>query len=155
MKKILNLCLYSLILLALLNCRDKEDNKAETIINSNFDYTILKGGKYVFDDPNFKKDNIRVLYLKNGEWKEYYEYNLDPKYGYFFYNRENHTYIRLFPTDYDKDGIENLKIKYDETTTDDIKAEFSYRENSEALTKIWYNGKEFTNPTSSAFTIEK
>lgn len=123
----------------------------------NLNYNIVKDGKFIFDDPNFRKENVRVSYLKNGVWTEYYEGNLDAPYGYFFFKENNpNTLMRLFLYDYGKDGAETIRIKYNEETTDEIKAEFVHWENGgEAITKVWYNGKEISNPLATYFTVEK
>lgn len=144
-----------MILFSVFNCKDRDEIIRGTIINVKFDYNVLKDGKFIFDDPSFKIENIRILYLRDGKWTEYYQGNLDTAYGQMFYEKDNHNYIRLFPYDYGKDGHETFKIKYDDTVTDEIKAEFTYWKNGESLSKLWYNGKEFLNPTSSNFTIEK
>ncbi|MFW2136992.1 hypothetical protein ACK2M7_12060 [Chryseobacterium sp. TY4] len=146
---------YLVVLFSVYHCKDRDETIQGRVIDIKFDYNILKNGKFVFDDPNFKKENIRLLYLKDGVWTEYYQAHLDAAYGYMFYNKDNHNYIRLFPYDYANDGHETFRIKYDDNTTDDIQAEFTYWKNGESLNKLWYNLKEFHNPTSSTFTIEK
>ncbi len=70
-----------MILFSVFNCKDRDEIIRGTIINVKFDYNVLKDGKFIFDDPSFKIENIRILYLRDGKWTEYYQGNLDTAYG--------------------------------------------------------------------------
>ena len=154
MKKLTLILSAFYLLILVFSCRENEGGD-EFIVNTALNYNIVQDGVYLFDKPDFQKNEVRVSYLKNGIWTEYFEGNLDAKYGYTFYEKENHQYIRLFVDNKDKSETITLKVKYDANTTDEIKSEFRFWNNGEEITKIWYNLKEVDKPTQGTFTIKK
>lgn len=133
--------LFFLLALVLIVTSCRNEDCGCTVIASSFNFAKIKDGKYLFDDADFRKKPIRILYNTNGTWKEYFKGNLDAPYGYTFYqDADQHYYMKVHVENKHDSEKVAFKIKFDEQHTDNVETAFSIRKNGQAITTIVYNG---------------
>lgn len=145
--------LFFLLALVLIVTSCRNEDCGCTVIASSFNFAKIKDGKYLFDDADFRKKPIRILYNTNGTWKEYFEGNLDAPYGYTFYQEaDQHYYMKVHVDNRLNSDKVAFKIKFDEAHTDHAEAAFRIWKNGQSITTLIYNGKQ-VEPWEPKFTI--
>ena len=138
MKKLLSLLIISLLFTS---CSDDEGNCCTNIdLGISIKY-LNNSGENLFDKADgYNLSDITIYHNINGEWEEYYEGNLDYPKGITTVDREDGTYLLLFPsTTYVANTYSETKIEFSDTDFDIIKTEIEKTSNSEIVTKVWYN----------------
>ncbi|WP_222931450.1 hypothetical protein, partial [Xanthovirga aplysinae] len=83
-----------------------------------------------------------IYHKSDNEWVRYYEGNLDYPMGITTQEREDGTYLLIFPsTEIMEDNVSETKIEFSEMTSDIIKTKIDNIGSNEIVTKVWYNNQ--------------
>lgn len=155
MKATISMTLLLLFLL-FFSCKDRPDNSA--IMNYQLLFNIaLSDGTYLFDKPEFDKKAVRISYLENGQWQEYYGGD-SPNYPYGYEFRPVYGTDKLYiwialKTPKGEDN-RSLRIKFNSEITDELNVTYYYLPNNIGVSKLIYNGVEIKN-FQPHFTVQK
>lgn len=139
MKKIILLLIIGILSIA---CSD--DAKVDCCTNIDTGVSIKyvnEDGKNLFElDGGLTEADITIYYKINNEWVRYYEGNLDYPKGIRTIEREDGTYLVIFPsTSIVENNYSETKIEFSESDSDIIKTEIDKSNSNEIVTKVWYN----------------
>ncbi|MBE9466761.1 MAG: hypothetical protein IMY72_00400 [Bacteroidetes bacterium] len=123
-------------------CQKEESNQFN--LDTSFSMSVLDKNNNDLLNPNnnnsFKEENIKILYLIDGEKIEVNKPMLDYPKGFRIFEHENEYRIAIFPNN---ESILKFPITYiiwNSTERDTIKCEIQGTDKSEICKKIWYNG---------------
>lgn len=86
--------------------------------------------------------DINIYHKINNEWVKYFEGNLDYPKGLLTVEREDETYLVIFPsTTIVEKGYSETKIEFSESDSDILKTEVNKNNSNQIVTKVWYNGE--------------
>ncbi|WP_029036996.1 hypothetical protein [Salinimicrobium xinjiangense] len=137
MKKLL--IVLSLILIA--GC-SKDEKICCTIIDTGVSIKYInKEGENLFEmDGGLNVADMNIYHKINNEWVRYFEGNLDDPKGISTVEREDGTYLVIFPgTTIVENNYSETKIEFSESDSDILKTEVNKKNSNEIVTKVWYN----------------
>lgn len=139
MKKIL----FGLIIFGILiSCNNTDDNDCCVNVDIGIDVTYLNAeGLNLFEiDNGYTEANITIYHKINGEWKLYYNGNLDAPKGITVVDGEHGKHLSILPsTNIDQNNYSETKIQFSESDFDIIKTEIDQSNSNTTVTKVWYN----------------
>lgn len=140
MKKIIAFLLIATISLA---CSDNKNNCCTNIDTGISIKYSNQNGENLFEIPNgIAESDITVYHKINGEWKRYFRGNLDYPKGIATQQREDGTYLLIFPsTTIVDDNYSETKIEFSESDSDIIKTKIRNANSNETVTEVYYNGQ--------------
>jgi hypothetical protein len=146
--KFIEKALKTLILLLVIICSscDSEESLSSDWIDTVVRLTVTNSqSESVFDstiNEAFDKDKIKIFYLENGEYKEYYFGNHGGYDGYSFEDESN--VMNLYPYILDLGNIPEHIIQWNDQDSDTLKFEVDVQNNGGyvSITKVWYNGDQ-------------
>ncbi|TPE46415.1 hypothetical protein [Pontibacter mangrovi] len=137
MKKFLLLIAVALVV----SCSTDEEDCC-TIIDTGVSIKYLNGqGENLLEvDGGIDVADINIYHKINNDWVKYFRGNLDYPKGFYTVERENGTYLVVFPsTTIGESGYSETKIEFSETDFDILKTEVQKKNSSEIVTMVWYN----------------
>ena len=137
MKKILLLIAVTLIA----SCTTDEKDCC-TIIDTGVSIKYLnEEGENLFEmDGGLNVADINIYHKIDNEWVKYFEANLDYPKGLRSVEREDGTYLVIFPsTNIVENDYSETKIEFSDTDFDILKTEVDKKNSNEIVTKVWYN----------------
>jgi len=137
MKKILLLIAVTLIA----SCTTDEKDCC-TIIDTGVSIKYLneEGGNLFELEGGLNVADINIYHKINNEWVRYFEGNLDYPKGLRTVEREDGTYLIIFPsTTIVENGYSETKIEFSESDSDILKTQVDKNSSNEIVTKVWYN----------------
>ncbi|MEP6262807.1 MAG: hypothetical protein ABJ092_14620 [Gillisia sp.] len=152
MKKIL--LLIAVILIA--SCTTDEKDCC-TIIDTGVSIKYLnEEGENLFEiDGGLNVADINIYHKISNEWVKYFEGNLDYPKGLRTVEREDGTYLVIFPsTNIVENGYSETKIEFSNSDFDILKTEVDKKNSNEIVTKVWYNDELKWEGNQSARIIE-
>lgn len=158
MKKLVMLSM----ILATISCSEKnEDNPVATVNATGIKLSVTNENGADLLNPNnpnaYLEENIRLFYLINGQVEEVYDGNLDNPRHFSVFHHESKYRIGIGLNENGQPSTTH--IKWNDTDTDTIKAEFRrWGASSIQVLKVWYNGDlkwEFSSQTAPHFEIVK
>jgi hypothetical protein len=143
--KFIEKALKTLILLLVIICSscDSEESLSSDWIDTVVRLTVTNSrSESVFDsniNDAFDKDKIKIFYLENGEYKEYYFGNHGGYDGYSFEDESN--VMNLYPY---LGNIPEHIIQWNAQDSDTLNFEVDVQNNGGyvSITKVWYNGDQ-------------
>lgn len=139
MKKIF--LLIAVIIIA--GCSTEDDERdCCTIIDTgvSIKYVNEDGENLLETEGGLTEADITIYHKIDNEWIRYYEGNLDSPKGISTVEREDGTYLVVFPsTTIIENNYTETKIEFSESDFDVLKAEIDKRNSNEVVTKVWYN----------------
>ncbi len=137
MKKILLLIALTIIA----SCTTDEIDCC-TIIDTGVSIKYLnEEGENLFEmNGGLNVSDINIYHKINNEWVKYFEGNLDYPKGLRTVEREDGTYLVIFPsTNIVENGYSETKIEFSNSDFDILKTEVDKKKSNEIVTKVWYN----------------
>lgn len=113
-----------------------------TIIDTGVSIKYLnEEGENLFEiDGGLNLADINIYHKINNEWVKYFEGNLDYPKGLRTVEREDGTYLVIFPsTAIVENSYSETKIEFSESDSDILKTEVLKKNSNEIVTKVWYN----------------
>lgn len=139
MKKVLLLVAATLITA----CSTEKDEKiCCTIIDTEVSIKYInEDGQNLFEiEDGLTADEITIYHKINDEWIEYYKGNLDHPKGIFVVEREEGSFLKIFPSStIVEDTYSETKIEFSESDSDVLRTEIEKKNSNEIVTKVWYN----------------
>tara|TARA_B100000953_G_scaffold299842_1_gene301370 strand:- start:1269 stop:1742 length:474 start_codon:yes stop_codon:yes gene_type:complete len=138
MKKLL----FAIITIGLISCSSDEPENCCTIISLGTDikYENEEGLNLVDNSDTYNVSDIEVFHKIDGEWKRYFEGNLDYPKGLRKTEINGESYLTVFlSSDINEDNISETKLVFENGEEDIIKSVVNKNSGNEIVTKIWYN----------------
>jgi hypothetical protein len=158
MKKLL----FAILTITLISCSSDEPRNCCTVISLGADikYEDVNGINLLNStDDGYDISEIEVFHKIDGEWKKYYEGNLDYPKGILKSEIDGESYLTIFLSNKtNEEDISETKLKFSEGDEDIIKSIIEKKSGNEIVTKIWYNDElkwPTENSSSRQFTIVK
>ena len=138
MKKILLLIAVTLIA----SCSTDENCCINIDTGVSIKYLNEEGENLFEVDGGLNIADINIYHKKNNEWVKYFEGNLNYPKGLQTVEREDETYLVIFPsTTIVENGYSETKIEFSESDSDILKTEVNKNNSNQIVTKVWYNGE--------------
>ena len=138
MKKLL----FAFIIIGLISCSSDEPENCCTIIalGTDIKYESEEGINLIETSNTYNISEIEVFHRKDGEWKRYYEGNLDYPKGLRKTEIGGENYLTVFlSNEINQDNISETKLVFDNGEEDIIKSVVDKSSGNQIVTKIWYN----------------
>jgi hypothetical protein len=137
--------LFFLIIMGFLtvSCADKEIDCCVNIDTGISVKYLNEKGQNLFElgSEGYEESEINVYHKVNGQWVAYYRHNLDDPKGIRLDEREDGTYLVIFPsTEIVERNYSETKIEFSDSDSDIIKAEIDQSGPNTVVTRVWYNG---------------
>ena len=122
-------------------------------------YLNEEGGNLFEMDGGLNVSDINIYHEINNEWIRFYKGNLDTPKGISTVEREDGTYLVIFPsTTIVENGYSETKIEFSDSDFDILKTEVDKKNSNEIVTKVWYNGElkwSLEDAVERKFTVVK
>ncbi|MCF4102494.1 hypothetical protein L1I30_12515 [Gillisia sp. M10.2A] len=99
-------------------------------------------GRNLFDPEEgiYTAADVNIFYKKAGEWKAYYNGNMDASKGFSIIEIEDESYLQIFPSDNIIDNsYSETKLEFSNGDQDILKVAFNLSDNNTLAKKVWYN----------------
>lgn len=138
MKKILLLFIIGFLFMA---CADEKSSCCVNIDTGiSIKYVNEKGENLLDIDGGIKTSDIKLYHKIDGKWVYYFEGNLDVPNGLIDSEREDGSYLMIFPSmNIIENNYSETKIEFSPTDFDVIKTEVKFSNVNTIVTKVWYN----------------
>lgn len=139
MKKIL----FAIVVIGLIACSSDDPENCCTLISLGADikYENEEGVNLLDDSDIYEISKIEVYHKMGGEWKRYFEGNLDDPNGLRMTEINEERYLTVFlSNNINDENISETKLVFENGDEDVIKSALKKDSGSEIVTKIWYNG---------------
>ncbi|WP_029035051.1 membrane lipoprotein lipid attachment site-containing protein [Salinimicrobium terrae] len=139
MKKILFLITLTLVL----GC-STDDKDCCTIIDTgvSIKYINEDGQNLLGPVGRYTEADITIYHKINNEWIRYYKGNLDNPKGITTVERQDETYLVIFPsTTIVANNYSETKIEFSESDFDILKTEIDKNNSNQIITRVWYNNE--------------
>lgn len=154
MKKLL------VLLLLFVSCKEKMETAFN--VDTRIDIQVMDSLRNNLLNPifsnSYKKEEIRIYFMSNGEKKYIYEPLMDYPNHFFIYDDFNtgDFHIRIFPNDSQEENLPVTLIQWDTSDIDTITCHFR-REGYIYCDYLWYNKRyiEAANSHNRHFTVVK
>ena len=136
--------LILVISIFLLSACQKKDNN-EFVLDTGFCMIVLDENNNDLLNPNnnnsFKEENIKIIYLIDGNEIEVNKPMLDYPKGFRIFEHKNEYRLVIFPNNDIDTEFPITYIIWNGTDRDTVKCEIRRTDNSEICRRIWYNGE--------------
>ena len=103
-------------------------------------YLNQNGENLLEINNGFNISDINIYHKIDNEWVKYFEGNLDYPKGLKTVERENGTYLVVFPSiEIFENNYSETKIEFSQNDSDIIKSEIEISNSNTIVTKVWYN----------------
>lgn len=121
---------------------DTEERDCCTNIDTGVSIKYLnEEGENLFEmDGGLNLTDITIYHKMDNKWIKYYKGNLDSPKGIKTIEREDGTYLVIFPgTSIVENNYSETKIEFSESDFDVLKTEIDKNNSNKVVTKVWYN----------------
>lgn len=137
--------LFFLIIIGFLtvSCADKEIDCCVNLDTGISVKYLNENGENLFElgSEGYEESKIKVYHKIGDQWEGYYKNNLDYPKGIRLDEREDGTYLVIFPsTEIVERNYSETKIEFSASESDIIKAEIDQSGSNTMVTRVWYNG---------------
>ncbi|TRZ42479.1 hypothetical protein [Robertkochia solimangrovi] len=154
--------IFILMLLALSSCSNSDENQDNFVLDTMIEFEVRDNqGNDMLDPENsnsYDESQIKLLYLNNGKYVEFYDSSLDHPKNFLIYKHANNYRIRVFiNNDINEDKPETI-IQWSENEKDTIRVEIARTNRSELIKSIWMNEEyiwDESYKTEPFFILEK
>lgn len=147
-------------LLVLSSCKKEEETYNSYDLDTHVEISVKNSkGKDLLDPNNpeaFKKNNIKLFYVKDGIAKEVFDGNLDFPRHFMVYKHESEHRIRIFPDD--SEELTTTLIQWEPDNVDTLKCKIKKTAGAKVCIKAWFNDSlrwEMSMGKERYFTIVK
>lgn len=121
----------------------KPDDNQKLVIDTSIEISVTdqKGSDLLNpDNPDaFRKKEITLYYLKNGEMVKVYNPDMDYPGGFMLFEHQPEYRIRIFPNDTQNDERPVTYINWNGSDMDTIVCKFQRTGNTLVCTEVWFN----------------
>lgn len=135
----------TILILALIlsSCSSDDEGGDQFVVATALDISVKDAqGNDLLDPDNvnsLNENQIKLLFEINGEQVEFYDANLTYPKGFFLFQHENEYRLKVFPNTSATEANPVTYIIWNEDDIDTIKSEVKRTNNSEEITKVWFN----------------